>query len=633
LSHREHKTSKMDSLRRCALVLCVATLGLARPPRAVGDMVSEVNDGFEARRLNALWHAVEKPFPGLGTQWGDLVYAIAALWLNENVDAANEMLASMGPRPDGAPRKYGPMDHWRLQQAHRLLLLYGSDAQLFPGRLSPAAEAALLWHTWEFVKSRSRLADADPERTWWLVGSENHDIMYKTTYLFGALVLSRAAQYAERTYDAGGTPAQHYAAWLRYFERYLDERARNGLFIEVASPTYQKYTLGSIYNLHDLATQEPLRRKAKMLLHLVWADWAEDQIDGVRGGGKSRVYQGNYSRRGAQDGMFGYQYPYFGFEPIAVNPGSIFALTSSYRVPDVVLDIGLDRVGRGAYETMSRRPGDPGDEETPEGTYSARPRGRILRYGYHTPEYVLGCCMIDPSVQYTGISAQNRWQGAIFRGHPDARVFAYRGSTRTDKPQTYDAFIAVQYRNVMMLCPNPDRHKYNLEAYVHFAPCLDERIEENGSVFVRHAKAYLRVTVSSPDWEWVDGNTMKVNDRRAAIVFHCGRERDADATLDIRPSTARIREAEQYRSFAEFRETVRWMELSMDGSWLTYPARQHVPMLMARADGSQVPMVYGRPVELMPTKVFDTPFIEQEWGAGKVTIRKDERGLVLDLGE
>ncbi len=603
-----------STLLRGALVAraVAGALALATGPPAVSDAVSEARQEFEARRLAALRRAVEKPFPKLGTQWGDLVYAIAALWLNESVDAANGMLTAMGPTAEGTPGKYEPMDHWRLQQAHRLLLLYGSHGQPLPGRLTRSAERALLWHTWQFVKSHSKLVDADPKHTWWLVGSENHDIMYKTTYLFGALVLSREPEYARLTYDVGGTPAEHYRAWLKYFERYLDERARHGLFIEIASPTYQKYTLTGIYNLEQFATDERVRRKAKMLLDLVWADWAEDQIDGIRGGGKARVYQGNYSRRGTQDGMFAYQYPYFGFQPIATNPCSVFALTSTYRVPDVVLDIGLDRLGRGTYRTISRRPGDPGDEETPDGTYSARPRGKVLRYGYHTPEYVLGCCMIDPSVEYTGISAQNRWQGVIFRGHPDARVFAYCGSTRKDKPQTYDAFIAVQHRNVMMLCKNPGRHEYNLEPYVYFAPCLDERIEESGSVFVRHGNAYLRVTLSSGGWEWVDENTIRVNDERAAIVFHGGSEAEDG-------------------SFADFRKKVGHITPTTDGPRITYFAGHDGPVLSLNPDGSALPTVNSRPIDLMPRMAFDTPFVQQEWGSGKLVIRKGERRLLLDL--
>jgi hypothetical protein len=600
---------------RGAFVTCLAagTVFLAAAVAAGGDVVSDARESFEARRLEALRRAVEKPFPGLGTQWGDLVYAIAALWLGEDVDGANERLAAMGPDADGAPHTYGPMDHWRLQQAHRLLLLYGSHGTAFPGRLSPKAEDALLWHTWEFVKSHSDRANADPLRVWWLVGSENHDIMYKTTYLFGSLVLSRTAEYAEREYDSGGTPGEHYAAWLRFFDRFLEERGRHGLFIEVGSPTYQKYTMTGIYNLHDFATEESVRRKARMVLDLMWADWAEDQIDGIRGGGKSRVYQGGYSRGGRQDGMYGYQYPYFGFEPVNVHMGSVFALTSDYRVPDVALDIGLDLEGRGRYVTISRRPGDPGDDETPEGTYSAEPSGRQLRYGYHTPDYVLGCLMIDPAVAYTGISAQNRWQGAIFRGHPDARVFAYGVSTREDKPQTYDMVSAVQRGNVMLLCKNPDRHKYNREPHVYFAPGLDERVEENGSVFVRHGEAYLRFTASST-WEWVDEDTVRMADDRAGIVFHCGSEAEDG-------------------SFAEFRRKVGSIEPTIDGSRISYAAGDDGPVLSVDADGTELPMVDGKPVDLMPEKVFDTPFIQQEWGSGKVEIRKGERRLVLDFDE
>ena len=585
----------------------LAALVWAGGPRAA-DPVSSCKAGFEARKAACLELAVSKPYPKLGTTWGDLTQAIAASYLDRDIGEANARLATIGERE----RK---LDHWTLQQGHRLLLQFGRHGAHATGRVRADVEDAVLEATWKFVSERSRLPDADPERTWQLVGSENHDIMYKTTYLFGALLLSRDSRYAERVYAGGGTAREHAEAWTRYFGSYLRERGRKGLFVEIASPTYAKYTLTSVYNLHDFAPDPAVRDTARKVLDLYWADWAEDQIDGVRGGGKSRVYQGNYARRGRQEGLYAYQHLYFGFGQPSCHMASIAALTSTYRVPDVVLDIALDRVGRSTYTTVSRRPGDPGEgEAVAKGVYSAAPKGRILRYGYHTPDYVLGCCMIDPGLTYTGISAQNRWQGMIFRGHPDARVFTFLGSKRKDKPQTYDAHLAVQHGPVLLLRGRPAAHKYHLDSYVYFAECLEERVEDGEWVFVRHGDTYLGCRLVGGGHEWLTydpmpGPVVRLADRRGVVVMHAG-HRAEDGTFD------------------EFRAGLMGGQSTMADDAFHYVCPDGVTLTVFAA-GTKLPEIDGTPVDLTPERVFDTPFIQSRWDSGVVTIRKGGRELTL----
>jgi hypothetical protein len=89
----------------------------------------------------------------------------------------------------------------------------------------------------------------------------------------------------------------------------------------------------------------------ELLLHLVWADWSIDQLKGVRGGGKTRCYQGGYSQNGGGDSWDRLGRVLFGIEGWAWNSSgrlSTLALaTSRYELPDVVLDIAL---GKGDFE-------------------------------------------------------------------------------------------------------------------------------------------------------------------------------------------------------------------------------------------------------------------------------------------
>ena len=61
--------------------------------------------------------------------------------------------------------------------------------------------------------------------------------------------------------------------------------------VEVFSAYGPSYTLPEIMNMRDLSEDEVLRKRMDKLLHLIWADWAVGQVAGVRGGGRTRIYQ------------------------------------------------------------------------------------------------------------------------------------------------------------------------------------------------------------------------------------------------------------------------------------------------------------------------------------------------------
>src|SRR2546429_206513 len=73
---------------------------------------------------------------------------------------------------------------------------------------------------------------------WFLSGSENHDANQKMANL---LALQFLCLHGRRlngdTKLADGRPARdHYAAWVAYWKEYTRQRAREGLFAEVAQP-------------------------------------------------------------------------------------------------------------------------------------------------------------------------------------------------------------------------------------------------------------------------------------------------------------------------------------------------------------------------------------------------------------
>ena len=306
-----------------------------------------------------------------------------------------------------------------------------------------------------------------PQRDWWTWGSENHHAQAWAGFWGAAQIFSQHPDYKDRRYADGTTPAQMAAAMNDYFKRFTSERAAKGLLVECNSG-YNKYTLGGWYNVADFSDDAVLRRRMAMLLDLFWADWAIEQINGVRGGSRHRCYTGAGSTTGAS--MDGMAWFHFGLGPAkSQHPSHMCGATTFWRPSPVVVDLALDPVGRGVYEYSSRRPGllqprkavdapaqyasDPKHAFfAAQGVYQLRPEGgALLRYTYCTPDFVMGTSMVEarPREDWAAISSQNRWEGVIFAGHPTARIFVQ--PLQPSRGSVYNANWSVQKRGTLIV--------------------------------------------------------------------------------------------------------------------------------------------------------------------------------------
>jgi hypothetical protein len=145
--------------------------------------------------------------------WGDNLWTLAALRLNEKTGQANArllhhasqflaiqraggQLASPTPeQPDGAPWTF-----FSITDYVRTLCLFHSQSPHFPGRLTPATEAAMKEALWLWTSASSRLADYGADDLFLLLGTENHDLNIRPVH---HLVTSLLANHLEVTrYDA-----------------------------------------------------------------------------------------------------------------------------------------------------------------------------------------------------------------------------------------------------------------------------------------------------------------------------------------------------------------------------------------------------------------------------------------------
>jgi len=589
-----------------------------------------VLEKFEERRDGMLRRQVTKPYPAEGP-WHYTDFALAALLLNEKVDEANAALLELFEKypcnPDPKRKRTDPevQDyHWQINLLHRIWFFFNSRSHHYPGRLNPEVEKAMLKVFWDSARRHCRIEYADTERTWWIWGSENHGAMSRSGFWATAHILKDAPGYKNRRYADGSTPAQMAAAWDAFYRRFARERASKGLLVEIAS-TYNKYTLQGWYNMADFAVDPVLRKRMRMLLDLFWADWAIEQINGIRGGAKHRIYPGRTSNRGVFFNGQGMAWYYFGLgNERSAHPGHMCCATSSYRPPLAVVDMALDAAGRGTYEYVSRRPGLnllPKPEAAGWDHYVLRPDyGGILRYTYCTPDFIMGTSMVEarPQPHWSNISSQNRWDGVLFAGHPDAVIFAQ--PLKPKRGSVYNSHWSVQHKGVL-IAQKLRTHRHAHGQRIWFPAAL-RRIEEGGWVFVEAPRAYAAVRVVHGDTEWQDateqdqapGQWLACKDQFTPIIMEAARKKDG---LD----------------FAAFRATVKFNPLTHEAGVLRYRSSHYDTELTFYTASTRLPEINGRAIDLRPPKAYDSPFIRGDWDSGVVVLKKGAREVVLDFGE
>ena len=588
--------------------------------------LTAIRDGFAARRDPMLRRQVAKPYPPSGV-WNRLDYALAAFHLNVELDKANAAVIDAAHQStaalNDAKAEKGGHFHWEAPLYFRIHEFFHSHSRHFPGRLSPQAAEAIYEVCWQWAKSRARLEETQPARAWHIWGSENHSAMRYCSAWCIATLLARAPAYATRRYDDGSTPAQQAHAWTEYAKECLRERICRGLTVETGSPTYSKYTLQCWYNYYDFSADAELRRLADAALTVYWADWAQEQIAAVRGGGKSRCYQGDTCQQGLTDGAAAMAWYYLGVGArSSAHPGVMCMATTAHRLPLVVMDLALDAQGRGVYEYRSRRPGlrrasgsttQAADDADFAGNVLAPDFGGIVKYTYAAPEFILGANLVPklPLEAWSGISMQNRWQGVIFAGDPNARIFPQCEGQRNGK--TYNQHWAVQKKGVLIVQKLPPRthSKQAGDMRVWIASCL-KRWEASQWAFVEAPGAWAAVRPALGGYTWDDANWLHCRDGMAPVILEVARRCD-------------------YATREAFQAAILANRLAVRDDALEYRGLGDTGTLTFYLKSDRLPEVDGQPIELKPARTFDSPFLQEDWASGIVTISKGGRRLTLDV--
>ncbi len=652
----------------------------------IQDYIREAADTRNMRIEQAFSKAT-----GEGLREG-LVPYFANLWLGKDLKMTNKILLDILTTEDaGIQEKYRLNDPWCLatnQLLYHMYYAFGSKGTVSQARIHPKTEKAMLDFLWEHMEYKNDIHLAR-KSTWWMTGSENHDLVAKVSALITSQIFMNEPEYKDRIYPDSGTggchaywfhhmygneeivgpegranfrdgntytAADHYREWINYFDEYFSERVKKGFFLENASPGYMAVSVSYLTDIFDLCHNPALSQKAENFLDVVWSDWAQDQLNGVRGGAKTRTSDGN---RWA-DAMYRFAHYYFGGEGSAQS--HFFAqLLSTYELKSIIWHMALDRQGMGEFAYSSRT---PGEEENiwprplgAERTMLCDTESCFVRYSWVTPDYILGCQMDHPGAVHSHLSIQKRWQGITFKGkngprvYPTGAVKESKGTIKDEVPfyrcvQNENVMLVQQSRGFTLVDPDwfPTKSRANQECAVYFGDNLDRIVEKDGWIFVEHGDAFLSVKVVigeySQGWtilkdqashgqtselvhdsyQWsADKKWISLKDNYAGIIFEASR-RVHHKTLEVFIADILDNKINLDKTVVPGFHVLRYKGCGENAKEIYF-----------NLANNEMSMIGGKRVDYSPNMVLDSPFLQSVYNSGVVKITTGEREMVLDF--
>ncbi len=645
----------MNKIQRLAIVMMLIAAGQGDWARGKDAEVTAA--GFEQRVVEVFQAEAGKPLvraekkpplkPGRGNytrhySFSIMWFAARCFYLNEQLDQANAALAENAQHYLDNPKDIVDRDsfHWHADIVMRLIDMYGSRGTAHPGRITPEVEALCLKPIWIYVQNSAQHNKPNhvESRTWHFHSTENHHAMDFTVQWHFTKLAKDRPEYRDLKLDDGTTLADLYSAWNDYIVVYCLERAKKGANIEIMCVGYNSVWLKGIYNFRDFG-EPKVRQAAEMLIDLYWAYWAQEQRNGVEGGGKTRIrgVKGFSDYLGNGIPALGWMYFGIGQKPTSLN-GEINALLSDYQPPQVVAEIARSAQTHEPYEIRQRAQGlgNQGvgnaimDQTSKMNEFSAD-GGGIVRYSYCDPSFIIGTLMHEPrpAKDWVAISSQSRWQGVIFSNAPGARIVPVvrpAGSAM----DVLNGHWSVQSKGSLITQKLRENLKGG-EMIVWIAEeGISKPVRDGEWVFVETDGAYASIRVVGSDFKISDGKVSNPDITGSSRTAPPGNTVVLDD--EFAPVILEVLAKSAVKDFDEFKQRAKACDLKKDGSVVSYQTL-YGDSLTLDTSYKQTPTINGKPVDYAPPKVHASPFLNAVYDSGVVTISEKDRTLVLDFNK
>ncbi len=454
--------------------------------------------------------------------------------------------------------------------------------------------------------------------------SGNHDLHVRAVAWSTAQIVKDDPAYANHTFVGGDTAEQRYGKWTTNLLDYFQNRAGKGGSVEVASPVYQSVYMNAAFHIAQSAEDSRLREVARTSIDLHFADIAMESTEGIRGGAKSRAAKNRVLNAGNERSVQ-YIYPFVGLPeaglselPTGAQLGRILGgmLHTDYRLREEIIDMMSNDDARGTYTYNTSRMGE-GTRTTEHGEFvydAGTGQSSMMRSTRVTSEYTLGWATIDESKSYMAISGQARAMGAITDASRDSRLIVNLSGATTG----IDELQGIGHGDAMLV--RRQFGKNTAEApRVYISSDFTYSQEPDGWFFGTDTsgsffalKGVLPTgtaahTVGDPSSDLGNGDYIQFTSPNAVVVLQMGLASD-------------------YVDLAAFTADVRDNTLTYAGGAVTYNPGTSIKLF----DNATLPQVGGHTVDLTPSKVYDSPYLNADYGATAVTFT-DLQGNSFDL--
>ncbi|MBO4298057.1 MAG: hypothetical protein J5998_04600, partial [Clostridia bacterium] len=522
--------------------------------------------------------------------------------------------------------------YWNIGELCRVMLHFGKNGDQESGLVTPEAEAVFRKMAMGYCHDMSKLNDAEysGNRTWRVYESENHHVQRDSAlWQLMNILLDDPKNENVRMAD-GGTLREHFDAWSAFFKAWIRQRAGKSMFIEVQSRVYGIHTIKNIYPLYDMSSDPELKRLAGNIITLFWALWAQEQINGVSGGGQSRVYPESARKTHGEAADWAWYYTGMGnFTP--PREMEYVMLDSAWRMPEVIARLASGTEQRGEYEIMMR----PLGYALPEDKFpNYRPdpeNGRIYRYSWCTPDFIVGTQMYPQcdSVHWCLISSQNRYHGVIY-GEEDAQLLPIpeplgMHNLHSVEPNiTFNAFWAMQKKGTLITQKNHGTHDAGrMRVWLSDAGGVSDVTEKGGWLFLKSGKAYSAVKVVRGGCHLEKaGKDKPINCNAEGAFLIC-----EDEWTPVITETARQC---NYASFDAFIDAVCGLKATIEGETMHYTGLYGNTFIM-KLDGSNDSTIDGEPYVKEIDVSVGSPFVNMPWKGTKAEITFDGGSIALDF--
>ncbi len=549
-------------------------------------------------------------------------YAMACLALGQNLEEANALLlrwaksyASYEPEKDLPVGGAGETDPSKI---FRIMLLPSCAQNLSDEAKALIADAAFNWC--------NKMSHIDPKEPamhnaamgpWYMSGSENHDATDKRATLLGLQILNFASKkYHGGTELADGrTVKEHYDAWVAYWKENIRQRAREGLFCEVAQPgSYGRATNGTYLDFYDVTPDPVLKRLSGDMLSLHFAQLAGEYEPrtGTRGAlaitrAKDGVDQ-QFGSHWTKNLTFAFGWSDAHADQLLQGESQI--LTTTWRPPAVVTAIARGPRLPPYFSVMRNFGlGPPKNADNVNTILFADGDLRnsyIRRTSWIAPEYMVSGMTIDPNREYLRVNQQSRLAGVSFSSGVNDRIIVV-GNGEKKKATDSDTNTIVS-KDCLIVGRLPQAGSVETRAYVSGGNVWNSRTEDpSGWQFFQAGDAFCALRIASGysvrEGAHAMGYDLVFEDIDAPAVLQTGRVADYPGGLEEFKKAVLARTEWEWKDYG-----LRYKSLA--GDTLKFWTKE-----------KKVPELNGKPFDLNPKYTYESPYLTMIHGEDTATIK------------